>query len=75
MLDVPSGRTTDGEVVRRKLAAGLEPSGRQIDLALQWEQALALGVWRLGATLSREPGHRKDTGSDWIVLSDWRRSF
>ena len=74
-LVIPSGRTTAGQVVHNTLAVGLEPSGRQIDLALQWEQPLVAGVWRLGATLSREPGHRKDADSDLILLSGWRRAF
>ena len=75
LLAVPSGRTTAGEVVRGALAVGLEPNGRQMDLALQWQQPLALGVLRLGATVSREPGHRKSSDSDLILLTNWRRTF
>ena len=74
-LAVPTGRTTAGEVVRSAVAVGLEPSGRQVDLALQWQHPLELGVLRLGATWSREPGHRKNADSELILLSGWRRSF
>ena len=74
-LAVPSGRTTAGEVVRSAVAVGLEPSGRQVDLALQWQHPLELGILRLGATWSREPGHRKNADSELILLSGWRRSF
>ena len=74
-LAVPSGRTTAGEVIRSAVAVGLEPSGRQVDLALRWRQPLVRGVWRLGATLSRDPGHRGNVSPDLILLSDWRRSF
>ena len=74
-LSLPSGRTTAGEVVRSAVPVGLEPSGRQLDLALHWQQALDFGDLRLGATLSREPGHRKNADSDLILLSGWRASF
>ena len=74
-LAVPSGRTIAGEVIRSAVAVGLEPSGRQVDLALQWRQPLVRGMWRLGATLSRDPGHRGNASPDLILLSDWRRSF
>ena len=74
-LTIPSGRTIGGEVLRRTAAVGLEPSGRQVDLALQWQQPLALGTLRLGATLSHEPGHRAAADPDVILLSGWRRTF
>ena len=75
LLTVPSGRTTAGEVVRSSVTLDAEPGGRQVDLALQWKQPLKLGELRLGATLSREPGHRKDADSELILLSGWRVSF
>ena len=75
LLAVPSGRTTGGEVLRNAVTVGLEPSGRQVDLAVQWQRPLELGVLRLGATLSREPGHRDDAGSELVLLSGWRLSF
>ena len=74
-LSIPSGRTIGGEVLRRTAAVGLEPSGRQMDLALQWQQPLALGTLRLGATLSHEPGHRAAADPELILLSGWRRTF
>ena len=60
LLTLPSGRTTGGEVIRNTLAADVEPGGRQVDVVLQWQQPLELGQLRLGATLSHEPGHRKN---------------
>ena len=60
LLDVPTGRTKAGNVVRNVLSADLEPSGRQVDLALGWLRPLDSGVLRLGATLSLEPGHRRN---------------
>ena len=74
-LSHPSGRTTAGEVVRSAVAVDVEPSGRQVDLALQWRQPLDLGELRLGAILSHEPGHSDSADNDLIFLSGWRLSF
>ena len=75
LLAFPSGRTKAGEVVHSAVAAGLEPSGRQIDLAFEWQQPLDHGVLRLGATVSRQPGHRRDAEPELVLLSDWRLAF
>ncbi len=74
-LDLPVGRTKSGEVVRDAVALGLEPSGRQLDLELHWQQPLGRGTLHLGAVLSREPGHRGDEDPDLTVLSGWTRTF
>lgn len=74
-LALPSGRTTAGEVVRSAVALDAEPGGRQVDLALQWQQPLDLGLLRIGATLSHEPGHRKNADPELILLSGWRHAF
>ena len=75
LLAFPSGRTKAGEVVHSAVAAGLEPSGRQIDLAFEWQQPLDHWALRLGATLSRQPGHRRDAEPELVLLSDWRLAF
>ena len=75
LLNVPSGRAKASGVVRNALSAGLEPSGRQVDLALQWQQPVDLGILRVGATLSRQPGHRRSATPEWTLLSGWRLSF
>ena len=75
LLALPSGRTRAGEVIRNTLNADVEPGGRQVDLALQWHQPLELGELRLGATLSHEPGHRKNADAELILLSGWRHFF
>ena len=74
-LSVPSGRTKAGEVVRSAVTLDAEPGGRQVDLALQWLRPLDVGELRLGATLSREPGHRKNADPELILLSGWRLAF
>ncbi|MCY4406822.1 MAG: S8 family serine peptidase [Rhodospirillaceae bacterium] len=74
-ITIPSGRTTAGEVIRNTLTADVEPGGRQVDLALQWQQPLEIGELRLGATLSHEPGHRRNADAELILLSGWRHFF
>ena len=75
LLALPTGRTKGGEVIRTTLTADVEPGGRQVDLALQWQQPLELGELRLGATLSHEPGHRRSADAELILLSGWRHLF
>lgn len=74
-LSIPAGRTTDGRVVRERATAGAAPDGRQVDLALHWQRPTAHGEFRLGATLSREPGHRGGANPEAVLLSDWRLAF
>lgn len=72
---IPSGRTKAGQVVRDRVTVGVEPEGRQVDLALHWQQPTEVGEFRLGATLSREPGHRGGADAELALLSGWRVSF
>ncbi|MDE0408255.1 MAG: S8 family serine peptidase [Alphaproteobacteria bacterium] len=74
-LALPSGRTRAGAVVRDRVRVGMEPGGRQLDLALHWRQPLGIGDLRLGATLSREPGHRNGADAEAILFSGWRLSL
>ena len=75
LLTIPAGRTLAGEVIRSAVALDAEPGGRQVDLALQWQRALDVGELSLGATVSREPGHRKNADPELILLSGWRLDF
>ena len=57
-LTLPTGRTPDGTVVRQRIPVSLEPSGRQIDFAVDWKAEVAPGtLLQLGALVSHEPGH------------------
>ena len=75
VLSVPVGRTPAGDVLRQRLAADLEPSGRQLDLSARWRQPLAGGELRLGSVWTRHPGHRADASSEWTLLAGWRAEF
>ena len=75
-LTVPVGRTQDGRVLRRSLSAGLAPSGRQIDIAAEWHRSLADGgEIRIGAGVTRQPGHDAAADPELTLLAGWRYAF
>ena len=75
-FSVPVGRTKDGQVLHRKLSADLEPTGRQIELTAQWRRSLGTGSeLRLGAVVSRQPGHDVEAGLDLGLFAAWHHAF
>lgn len=75
-MSVPVGRTKDGRVLRRSFSAGLEPTGRQIDLTAQWRHSLGEGSeLRLGGGWSWQPGHDASARPEFSLLAGWRHSF
>ena len=75
-LSVPIGRTKDGLVHRWSVTANLVPTGRQIEVAAQWQHALATGgELRLGAAWTRHPGHAAAADPDLTLLAGWRQTF
>ena len=74
-LSVPAGRTKAGAVLRSPVSAELAPSGRQLDVAAQWQQPLAFGELRLGVLVTHQPGHRAAADPELTVLSGWRRFY
>ena len=76
LLSVPIGRTKDGRVRRRSVAADLEPTGRQIEVAAAWQRPLADGEeLRLGAIWTGDPGHGGAAAPDLTLLAGWRHTF
>ena len=75
-LSVPVGRTHGGAVLRRSVAAGLEPSGRQIDVTAQWRRPFAAGGdAALGVAWTHAPGHAAGAKPDLAVMAGWRLAF
>ena len=75
-LSVPVGRSQDGLVRRRSLLAGLEPGGRQIDIAARWHRTLAGGgTASIGAGWTRQPGHDAASDPELSLLANWRYAF
>ena len=75
VLSVPSGRTRDGDVLRREFTADLAPTGRQIDLSVRWERPLGAGSLRLGTIATRHAGHDAAARPRLSLLAGWRATF
>ncbi len=75
-LSLPVGRSEDGRVLRRSLSAGLEPGGRQIDIAARWRRTLPNGdEFGIGAGWTRQPGHDTAAEPELSLLANWRYAF
>ena len=74
-LLIPAGRTPAGEIVRDRFSAGVEPSGRQIDVGAQLVARTHLGSLSLGGIVSREPGHNSAAGPSVSVLAGYGTNF
>jgi len=75
-LSVPVGRTRDGDVLRERMTGSLVPSGRQVDLSVQWRRRLdGGGAFALGADLILDPGHRAGDRPDLELLAGFRKAF
>ena len=75
-LDLPAGRTRDGEVTREVLEVPLSPSGRQVDVSADWWQRLRGGTeLRLRSTASFQPGHRAGEKPELSLLAAALRRF
>lgn len=75
VLSIPTGRTRDGDILRRQLTADLAPTGRQIDLSVRWERPLGAGSLRLGTIATRHAGHDAKARPRLSLLAGWRASF
>ena len=73
-LTIPVGRTRSGQVLHDRITAPLTPNGRQLDLTLQWHRPTPIGEYRLGATLSRHPGHNPGK-AEAVAMTGWRMAF
>ncbi len=74
-LNVPVGRTKNGEVLRSSVKAGLSPSGRQIDIGAQWIAPVAAGNLSVGAVASRHPGHNESIEPSLSLLAGYSVRF
>ena len=69
-LQIPVGRTIDGQILQETLNAALSPSKRQIDFTAHWRHS---NVWggelRLSALYSHNPGHISGPGEAGFLLT------
>ena len=74
-LNVPIGRTKDGDVLRQSVSASVAPSGRQIDVSAQWYYPLVNGELRFDAAWMHNPGHNADADPAVRLLAGWQFEF
>ena len=75
-LDVPVGRTLDGQIVRETRRVSLAPSGQQRDIELGYAfQQDPLTQWRLNLLYTLEPGHDREADSEMATLLNYSRTF
>ena len=75
-LSIPVGRTRGGDVLRERMTGSLVPSGRQVDLSMQWRRRFdGGGAFALGAYLILDPGHRAGAKPDLELLAGFRKAF
>ena len=75
-FSLPSGRTQEGVVTGRTLDASLEPHGRHLDLALQYDHPVAdVGTLSFSTVWSQEPNHAASAPSQWTYLAGWSFEF
>ncbi|WP_332700772.1 S8 family peptidase [Devosia sp.] len=56
-LQLPTGRTSQGTIEQRQLAADLEPAGRELDLGLDYQIPVGTGQLQLGLQYRLDSGH------------------
>ena len=74
-LDIPVGRTKQGEVLRELVDVNAAPSGRSIDLAAEWIRPLVMGEVRLGTTVVLHPRHDAGRAPDLVLMAGYRLWF
>ncbi len=75
-LTVPSGRTKDGKVVRSDISASIKPTGRQVDLSLNWEhETSAVSGFMLEGVYRRNAGHSASSPPGFLFTAGWRQQF
>ena len=74
-LDMPVGRTKQGEVLRELVDVNAAPSGRSIDLAAEWIRPLVMGEVRLGTTVVLHPRHDAGRAPDLVLMAGYRLWF
>ncbi len=76
VMSMPVGRTPEGRVLRAQVDADLRPTGRQIDVSVNWRhETSATAGFMLEGVYRRHPGHNAHAPSEFEVTAGWRRLF
>ncbi|WP_108396242.1 S8 family serine peptidase [Devosia submarina] len=72
-MQVPTGRTAEGQIENRQVSADLGPSGRELDLSLNYEMAVGEGKLHLGVQYSLDAGHVRDASAAGVAVGFGQR--
>jgi subtilase-type serine protease len=68
-LNVPTGRTVDGQIQQRQLSADLEPNGRELDLGIDYQVPVGTGQLQLGLQYRLDAGHARGNSAMGIAMN------
>lgn len=75
-LNVPESANIDGSINFASHRVDVTPTGREIDLQLAYERAIAGRIWLQGWIIGRfEPGHERDADADFGAGFKFRAEF
>jgi hypothetical protein len=79
LLNLPTGRTTDGTVIRQTRPLLLRPSGREMRWELAYRQSRGLmgtdhGLWGLNLLHTHDAGHVAGQ-NDWAAFGSYQRRW
>ncbi|MCP3664638.1 MAG: S8 family serine peptidase [Gammaproteobacteria bacterium] len=74
-LQVPVGRTLDGQVVTAKRHVDLTPSGRELNLELSTKRQINKGQLRAGVLFKHQPGHTASAATEAVGIVTWQQAF
>ncbi len=75
-ISMPVGRTPAGKVLRTPLDMVLSPTGRQLDLSINWQHQVSVAEgFMLEGVYRRHPGHNVHSSFELEWTAGWRRRF
>ncbi|MFN7023656.1 MAG: S8 family peptidase [Pseudorhizobium sp.] len=73
-LNIPTGRNAGGEIQQRQMATDVEPTGRELDLGLDYNVPVGEGHLRLGLQYRVDAGHVPDASAAGLAIG-FRKRF
>ncbi len=75
-ISMPVGRTPAGKVLRTPLDMALSPTGRQLDVSINWQHETSpTEGFMLEGVYRRHPGHNVHSSSEFEWTAGWRQQF
>lgn len=67
-MQLPTGRTSEGNIEQRQVAADLEPAGREFDLGLNYQVPVRSGRLQLGLQYRLDAGHVQGASATGVAM-------